>query len=33
MPTFLQFLIPAFGAFLVGLALAWVIWGSRSSDT
>ena len=32
MPSFLQFHIPALGAFLVGLAIAWAIWGSRSSD-
>lgn len=33
MSTFLQFLIPALAAFLIGLAVAWVIWGSRSSHS
>lgn len=32
MSTFLQFLIPALGAFLVGLAISWLIWGRRSVD-
>ena len=32
MPTFLQILIPALAAFLVGLIIAWLIWGTRSSN-
>lgn len=30
MSTFLQLLIPALGAFLVGLLLARLIWGARA---
>jgi hypothetical protein len=29
---FLQVLIPALGAFVVGLVIAWFIWGMRSTD-
>jgi hypothetical protein len=32
MSTFLQVLIPALGAFLVGLTIAWLVWGTRSSN-
>jgi hypothetical protein len=32
MSTFLQFLIPALGAFFLGLVISWLIWGSRSAD-
>ncbi len=28
---FLQVLIPALGAFVVGLVIAWLIWGTRSN--
>lgn len=29
MSTFLQLLIPALAAYLIGLFVAWLIWGSR----
>lgn len=32
MSTFLQLLIPALGAFLVGLLLAWTIWSDRARN-
>lgn len=32
MSTFLQLLIPALGAFFVGLLLAWIIWGARPGN-
>lgn len=32
MSTFIQFLVPALVAFLVGLVIAWLIWGSRPSN-
>jgi hypothetical protein len=32
MSTFLQVLFPALGAYLLGLFIAWLIWGTRSSN-
>lgn len=32
MSTFLQFLLPYLAVFLIGLAIAWAIWGSRPGN-
>lgn len=32
MSTFLQLLIPALGAFVVGLLLAWIVLGARPGN-